>query len=64
MNDAEIKKLARNLAAAYIAWQLGYNSVDYVLRKKIPRRLPAHWISFAREVDSRMNPQSNPTQVN
>ena len=63
MSENKIQELARNLAAAYIAWQLGYKSVDYVLRTKLPKKLPIHWIAFAEEVNRRMNPGNMPNGV-
>jgi hypothetical protein len=57
MPEAQIRELARYLAASYIAWQLGYKSVDYVLRTKIPKKVPAHWLAFAEECHARMNPR-------
>lgn len=58
MPEQQIRELARYLAASYIAWQLGYKSIDYVLRTKVPKKLPAHWIAFAEECHGRMNPLS------
>lgn len=58
MDESSIKELARRLAAAYLGWQMGYKSIDYVLRTKVPKKLPAHWIAFAEEVNDRMNPRS------
>lgn len=43
-------QLARMLAAASIAYVLGYKSIDGVLRRHIPRHVPEFWHQEAERV--------------